>query len=208
MSGEFQLVQIHNCKGFNKTKVIVNFYRSPASKDTKKFISLLDTVLRGLDRHSRKHILCFGDANIDLVKYESDSSSQNLVDVLARYGFAQTVSRPTRVTNHSATLIDHVYTNDIENTISCNVLTHDISDHLATLTTVKLGPSSTNNYNKGTRFSNSKNVTETRLINEASHAVFRELIGGESWAEISTVAGASEQYDKFCDIYMKHYNAA
>ncbi len=49
-SGEFQLVKIHNCKGFNKTKVIVNFYRSP-SKDPNKFISLLDNVLRGLDRH-------------------------------------------------------------------------------------------------------------------------------------------------------------
>ena len=42
MSGEFQLVKIHDCKGFNKTKIIVNFYRSP-SRDTKKFISLFIT---------------------------------------------------------------------------------------------------------------------------------------------------------------------
>ena len=80
----------------------------------------------------------FGDANVDLIKYETDSSSQNLIDTLAKYGFAQTVSKSTRVTDHSATLIDHVYTNNIENTLSSNVLTLDISDHLATLTTIKL----------------------------------------------------------------------
>ena len=207
MSGEFQFVKIHNCKGFNRTKVIVNFYRSP-NRDTKKFLSLLDNVLRGLDRHSRKHVMFFGDANIDLVRYDTDSNSQSLVDVLARYGFVQTVSKPTRVTDHSATLIDHVYTNDIDNTISCNVLTLDISDHLATLTTVKLGPSSRNNYNRRTLNKSSNKVTETRLINEANHTVFRELIEGEIWEDLSNITGANEKYDKFCDIYMKHYNTA
>ena len=84
MSGEFQLVKIHNCKGLNKTKVKVNFYRSP-SRDTNNFISLLDHVLNRLDRHSRKHVMFFGDANVDLIKYETDSSSQNLIDTLAKY---------------------------------------------------------------------------------------------------------------------------
>ena len=157
MSGEFQLVKIHNCKGLNKTKVIVNFYRSP-SRDTNNFISLLDHVLNRLDRHSRKHVMFFGDANVDLIKYDTDSSSQNLIDTLAKYGFAQTVSKPTRVTDHSATLIDHVYTNNIENTLSSNVLTFDISDHLATLTTTKLRAIS----QRHTTHSNRTNTTKYR----------------------------------------------
>ncbi len=37
-SGEFQFIKIHNCKGFNKTKIIVNVYRSPANKKNRKFL--------------------------------------------------------------------------------------------------------------------------------------------------------------------------
>ena len=61
--------------------------------------------------------------NVDLVKHEKDVAGQNLIAVYEKYGFVQLVSRPTRVTDHSATLIDHVYTNDLLNTLSCHVLT-------------------------------------------------------------------------------------
>ena len=214
LSGEFQFLKIHNCKNSNKTKVIANFYRSP-SRDANKFLNLLDSVLRGLDRHSRKHILFFGDANIDLIKYGTDILSQNLIDTLANYGFVQTISRPTRVTDHSATLIDHVYSNDIENTMSSNVITLDLSDHLATLTTIKLSnqphkpktPSHLNKRNRSKRMHSSKN-TESRIINEASNAVFKELLEGETWDGVSESEGASAQYDKFLEVYMNHYNTA
>ncbi len=141
MNGEFQFLKIHNCKGFNKTKIIINVYRSP-SRNVNKFISLLDNVLKCLDRHSHKHIILTGDVNIDLVKYEHDLVGQNLIAVTEKYGFVQLVSRPTRVTDHSFTLIDHAYTNKLENTVSCHVITVDISDHLATLTTISLGNNS------------------------------------------------------------------
>ena len=110
-NGEFQFVKIHDCKKSNKTKLLVNVYRSP-SRNVDNFVELLDNVLRSLDRHSRKHIVFTGDFNVDLVKYEHDKAGQNLISVFEKYGFAQMVSRPTRVTDHSATLIDHVYTND------------------------------------------------------------------------------------------------
>lgn len=55
-SGEFQFIKIHNCKGFNRTKIIGNIYRTP-SKNADKFINLLDGVCRKLERHSKKHIM-------------------------------------------------------------------------------------------------------------------------------------------------------
>ena len=51
-------------------------------------------------------------------------------------GLVQLVSRPTRITDGSATLIDHVYTNNVDNIKSCNILTVDLTDHLATLTKI------------------------------------------------------------------------
>jgi hypothetical protein len=64
-------------------------------------------------------------ANIDLVKYDKDLTGQNLIDLLEKHCFEQTISKPTRITENSATLIDHVYSNNINNVMSCNVLTLD-----------------------------------------------------------------------------------
>ena len=63
----------------------------------------MEAILRGLDRHTRKQISFFGDANIDLVKYEKDVTGQNLIDLLEKYCFVQTISKPTRITENSAT---------------------------------------------------------------------------------------------------------
>ena len=41
-------------------------------------------ILRGLDRHTRKQISFFRDANIDLVKYNKDLTGQNLINLLER----------------------------------------------------------------------------------------------------------------------------
>ena len=42
--GEFQFIKLHNCKGFNRTKIIGNIYRSPARKPD-AFLELLTKIL-------------------------------------------------------------------------------------------------------------------------------------------------------------------
>ena len=139
-SGEFQFVKIKECKGHLKTVVIGNVYRSPSNRPD-KFNKLYDIVLQKLstNRYANKIKYIAGDFNQDLIKHDEDNDCQNLVDTAHNHGFAQIVSRPTRITEHSATLIDHVYTCNIESTLSCNILTLDISDHLATHTKFSLG---------------------------------------------------------------------
>ena len=203
-SGEFQFIKIHNCKGFNKTKLLINVYRSP-SRNVDKFMKLLDNVLRSLDRHSRKHILFTGDFNIDLIKYDKDTHSQNLVATFENYGFVQMISRPTRITDHSATLIDHVYSNDIKNTASCQVLTLHISDHLATLTTLLLGD---REGPCGRVTSKKPSIKQARKFCEANNAKFQSLIESEDWSEVSLHENCEVQYEKFCEIYTKHYDEA
>ncbi len=129
---------------------------------------------------------------------------------MTKYGFIQVVSRPTRITDHSVTLIDHVYSSDVYNTLSCNVLTLDISDHLATLTTPSLGGHSSHKVEFPNSFSSDRTEAqiEHRLFNEANNLTFKHLIEEESWDEVFFHGGADAQYDKFCEIYTKHYNSA
>lgn len=210
-SGEFQFIKIHQCKGFNRTKVIANIYRSP-SRQVESFNLLLESILPKLDRHSSKHIILAGDFNVDLIKHDSNSSYQNLIDIMSNYGFIQLVSRPTRVTDHSASLIDHLYTNNQEDTISCNVLTTAVSDHLAIVTTINLDNTSSSPY----RLANTRNNNHTdpaqsefRVYNEANNLKFNELISEEDWDSVlSEGLDAQQQFNKFNETYTKHYNTA
>ena len=47
-------------------------------------------------------------------------------------GCKNVIKKPTRMTTHSATLIDHIYTNNSQNHITAGILIDDISDHLPT----------------------------------------------------------------------------
>jgi hypothetical protein len=40
------------------------------------------------------------------------------------------ISKPTRITNHTKTLIDHIYTNTLTSQITLGIALYDISDHL------------------------------------------------------------------------------
>ena len=46
------------------------------------------------------------------------------------------ITKATRITNHSATLIDHIYTNSPEKIIKFGICLADISDHLPCFCTV------------------------------------------------------------------------
>ena len=209
-SGEFQFFKIKNCKGNRKTIILGNIYRSPASSNKpEKFNNLFDKILQKLNtnRYANKIKYLVGDINQDLIKYDNDDDCQNLIDNAHNNGFVQIVSRPTRITEHSATLIDHVYTNNIDSTLSCNILTLDISDHLATHTRVTLGTSTAQSRRISAQVKNDKG--NLRIFNEANDIKFRQLIHEETWEEVlSDTLDAQTAYNKFDEIYTKHYNAA
>ena len=201
-SNKFQFIKIKNFKGSNKTAVVGNVYRSP-SRNPEKFNNLLENVLQKLQRHVKKKFLYLvGDFNQDLIKHDCDTNSQNLIDITSSHGLVQLVSRPTRITDSSATLIDHVYTNNVDNVISCNILTLDLSDHLAIHTKLSLN-SNCNRLIIDKQTADKKK--EFRIFNEASSCQFESLINSETWEEINDDMDAQAQYDKFNEIYTRNY---
>ena len=115
------------------------------------------------------------------------------------------MSRPTRITENTHTLIDHVYTRSVENVLSCNILTLDISDHLATNTKISLGSASSVTRKN---FGKSKLKSEFRIFNEANNQNFKHLIENENWEEITEDMDAQTSHSKFEEIYLKHYETA
>ena len=73
-----------------------------------------------------------GDFNLDLYFITALilPGTQEFIDSLLSYGFYQFISKPTRITSHSATLKDNIFTNEPSKcTHSCIVL-NDLSDHM------------------------------------------------------------------------------
>ena len=68
-----------------------------------------------LETVSKLHMPCYllGDVNICLLNHSTHSETGSYLDTLYSSAFVPVINRPTRVTDHSASLIDHIFTNNL-----------------------------------------------------------------------------------------------
>ena len=70
-----------------------------------------------------------GDFNINLLNYDSHSETNDFINIMVSHHLLPHILHPTRVTDHSATIINNIFSNNLElDTLSGNILTN-ISDH-------------------------------------------------------------------------------
>ena len=65
---------------------------------------------------NNKTVFLCGDM-VDLLKYGSDTNATHYVDTMFSLGLYQLIDKPTRITAYSATLIDNMFTNELDSTI-------------------------------------------------------------------------------------------
>ena len=63
-------------------------------------------------KEENKVAYLMGDFNIDLLKVNIHAKTKEFVNDVISQGFLPKITRPTRITPRSATLIDHIYSND------------------------------------------------------------------------------------------------
>ena len=102
---------------------------------------LKETIPKIQNEKGGKNIILGMDHNLDLLKSHVHQSTQSLIDIIdimARKKMHPTITRPTRITNTTATLIDNIFTDDnlFQSFNSC-ILIEDISDHLPAITLLK-----------------------------------------------------------------------
>ena len=85
-----------------------------------------------IDKISNESKLCtlLGDFNLNLLNFESHNATGDFVNTLASYYFQPHIIKPTRITDHSATLIDNIFFNSLEHEVISGNLLCDLSDHL------------------------------------------------------------------------------
>ena len=73
-----------------------------------------------------------GDFNINLLQYRNNNKTTCYVDNIISRGFVPLTDYPTRVTQSTATLLDHIYTNTISKDSISGIIITDIADRFGT----------------------------------------------------------------------------
>ena len=73
-----------------------------------------------------------GDFNIHLLKFQTYDKTKSLIESMLTTGFQPLITKPTRITDHSATLIDHIYSNTKIQIYKSAILITDVADHFGT----------------------------------------------------------------------------
>ena len=86
-----------------------------------------------LEFSENNQIILMGDLNID---FQSDRQYEKSVktawqDLVSNYNLNQIVQKPTRVTEQTQSLIDHIYVSSETNISHCCVVKSGLSDHFA-----------------------------------------------------------------------------
>ena len=89
----------------------------------------LNQILEILSRE-HKQVFLLGNFNINLLSYNDHQPTNDFLDSLASNSFIPYILHPTRITSHSKTLIDNIFSNYISHEIISGNITATISDHL------------------------------------------------------------------------------
>ena len=109
--------------------IVGSIYRHPSS-NLDNFISQLENLISSLNQ-SKHQVFFLGDMNIHFFKVGTHSKTEDYLDMLYHSNLLPVI-KPTRITSHTTTLIDHIYTNvSTDQTIS-GIVTVDISVHIPT----------------------------------------------------------------------------
>ena len=119
-----------NLKSNKKYINIGSIYRHP-SGNVQHFSESLDQCIKQFEKNNM--LILGGDINIDLLK--NNTSTQNYLMTMLSNNLIPNITIPTRFTDRSTTLIDHIFTrlpkSKINNLITAGNFIVDITDHLA-----------------------------------------------------------------------------
>ena len=124
---ESTFIEIVNPK---KSNIIVGaIYRHPSMDLTDFNCNYLNKLLENISKEQIS-VFLLGDFNVNLLNYNEHNQTNEFLDSLASNSFTPLILQPTRITSHSNTLKDNIFSNVTDPDIISGNLTATISDHL------------------------------------------------------------------------------
>ena len=135
----------------------------------------LDEMQRALENQSLngKSFFLVEDYNINLLQHNVDAHVDDFLNLLLSFSLLPLITKPTRVTESSATLIDNIFSNLQPFPLS-TIVVSDLSDHFPVYTTIPLGKNPV---------VTQKNIYVRRNTTENINQ-FREALLATNWSDV------------------------
>ena len=121
------------------------------------------------------------------------------VENIFTHGIIPLITKPTRITDHSATLIDHIYTNRTDTNMTSGIITTDISDHIGIFTC--FGRARNNNTHIETD-------TKSRTYSNNNMATFNKLLETVDFSRVLQENSPDIAYEEFRKSYLDAHDIA
>jgi len=189
--GEFESIFIETILTGQKT-IIGEIYRIPGTS-TATSLELYDATLNKLKREN--HVILGTDQNFDLLKINEHVPTSDLFNIFLAHNYLPTISKPTRLSETSGTLIDNIYVNHLnaKHQINSAILLEDISDHLPIICTITKNVAHTNRNPKEFKIVNKRN-----LSNESCNSIKTKL-ENTNWTYLNNME-ITEAYTNFMNV--------
>lgn len=193
VDGIMECLTVEICNEKKKNVIVSCVYRTPGTSIT-IFNEWMDKLFSPV---TQKTLFICGDFNIDLLNPTKEKNIEDFTDTMYSLSLNPTITKPSRITSQSATIIDNIFTNILPNQTTSGLFITDISDHLPVFTL----------YNCD--FSNVKNPVEmtfTRKRNEQSISKLNNSLEHQDWSAIYNELDVDSAYSKFLDIFISLYD--
>lgn len=180
----------------SKKNVLVGVIYRPNTEpraDLDIYSSNLYDIMDSVNQEN-KHCVIMGDMNIDLLKFELHAKTNDYLDGIFEHGFLPVISKPTRMCASSATLIDHIYTNDVTSVGYSGIIITDVADHFGTFYITR---------GKHKHIETSK--IKIRILSRNNINKFKTLLDQTDFSHILQIACPNTAYNEFVKLYTEAF---
>ena len=130
------------------------------------------------------------DHNIDLLKGLTHNPTHKFIDNTLELDLLPTVTCPSRITSHSATLINNIYVSEsLHRDFESAIILNDMSDHLPLIAMLKQ-----------TKFLNKEPLTyESQCLNDSKLKEVNHCLMSIDWIGVLNGTTSNEKFNQFCD---------
>ena len=122
----------------NKHIVIRSMYQPPNNTNETFTESILEIKYKIALEKEKKELILGMDHKYNLLKSTEHKKTQKFLDTLLNKELFPTITRPTRITRSSATLIDNIFVSlNLHKKFDSPILINDMLDHLPILTLLR-----------------------------------------------------------------------
>jgi len=181
----------------NQQPIVIGVvYRSPSTNSIQQLTEFLLKTAETINREN-KQIVLLGDFNINLLKHNDSASISEFLDNMISTNLLPCITMPTRVTDKTKTLIDHIYTTIDKDKHTSGTITTDITDHFSNFISIKTESPYTHNMQKFISF---RPLTDENILK------FNDALRQADWSNVYNSNDPNEAYSSFINTYLKLYN--